>query len=275
MLGVTAQESNMWQAARSVVPGVTGNSLIGNYYGIKYSASGDQKDPWAINFAEADCGYGVTQVTDGMRVHGKEKEDEKPKTTVQQEAVALDYAANIAAGVNILADKWNDTRDDGLIINGGDPKYIENWLYALWAYNAGYHPQSTAGSNSGRWGVGWTNNPANPLWKENRSPFLETGARMTTRTPHIRRTGRTRRRSSAGPHARSPRCSLPVTSSPATERPGGTRTSHAPAPSRRSGSSATSRTTATSSRSTKVRPMTLARDRACCLVTRTPKTRCT
>ncbi|MCG0284077.1 GDSL-type esterase/lipase family protein [Streptomyces sp. PSAA01] len=175
MLGVTAQESNMWQAARTVVPGVTGNALIGNYYGIKYSASGDQKDPWAINFADADCGYGVTQVTDGMRMHGKEKDHEKPKTTVQQEAVALDYSANIAAGVNILIEKWNDTRADGLTINGGDPKYIENWFYALWAYNAGYYPKSTAGSNSGKWGVGWTNNPANPLWKANRPPFLEAG----------------------------------------------------------------------------------------------------
>ncbi|MFF1839867.1 NocE [Streptomyces sp. NPDC058231] len=173
MLGITAQESNMWQASRVVVPGATGNSLIGNFYGVKYSSDGQQNDPFAINFAEADCGYGVTQVTDGMRVHGKEKDGETPKTTTQQEAVALDYAANIAAGVNILIEKWNDTQADGLTINDGNPKFIENWFYALWAYNAGYYPKSTAGEHSGRWGVGWTNNPANPLWKENRTPFLE------------------------------------------------------------------------------------------------------
>ncbi|WP_327712821.1 SGNH/GDSL hydrolase family protein [Streptomyces sp. NBC_00464] len=171
MLGITAQESNMWQATRLAVPGVTANSLIGNFYGIKYSASGQQTDPWAINFAEADCGYGITQVTDGMRMHGKEKENEEPKTTQEQEAVALDYAANIAAGVNILVGKWNDTRKDGLIINDGHPKYIENWFYALWAYNSGYYPKSAP--KEGQWGVGWTNNPANPLWKENRTPFLE------------------------------------------------------------------------------------------------------
>lgn len=177
MLGITAQESNMWQATRFVVPGATGNSLIGNYYGVKYSADGNQSDPFAIDFKEADCGYGITQVTDGMRVHGKEKTDkngnkiEQPKTTVQQEAVALDYAANIAAGVNILIEKWNSTQKDGLIINDGSPKYIENWFYALWAYNAGYHPKSSP--ENGKWGVGWTNNPANPLWKENRTPFLE------------------------------------------------------------------------------------------------------
>ncbi|MFD5033535.1 hypothetical protein ACFWM0_24475 [Streptomyces sp. NPDC058405] len=171
MLGVTAQESNMWQATRLAVPGVTANSLIGNFYGIEYSSSGEQTDPGAINFAEAECGYGITQVTDGMRMHGKEKEGEQPKTTQQQEAVALDFAANIAAGVNILIEKWNDTRKDGPIINDGHPKYIENWLYALWAYNSGYYAKSSP--QNGKWGVGWTNNPANPLWKENRTPFLE------------------------------------------------------------------------------------------------------
>ncbi|WP_234323421.1 SGNH/GDSL hydrolase family protein [Streptomyces sp. NRRL F-2580] len=173
LLGITAQESNMWQATRYAVPGVTANSLIGNFYGVKYAANGTQTDPWAIDWADADCGYGITQVTDGMRVHGHEKDKETPKTTVQQEAVALDYAANIASGVNILIEKWNSTRRDGLVINDGHPKWIENWTYALWAYNAGYHAKSTAGENSGKWGVGWTNNPANPLWKANRTPFLE------------------------------------------------------------------------------------------------------
>ncbi|MEU5345657.1 NocE [Streptomyces sp. NPDC020766] len=175
MLGITAQESNMWQATRFAVPGVSANPLIGNFYGVKYSSDGSQNDPWAIDWSESDCGYGVTQVTDGMRLPGK---GQPTMTQTQQEAVALDYAANIAAGVNILIEKWNQTRGDGLVVNDGHPKYIENWFYALWAYNSGYYPKSTAGSTSGRWGVGWTNNPANPLWKENRTPFLEdaTGA---------------------------------------------------------------------------------------------------
>ncbi|MGK5637203.1 hypothetical protein ACSNOK_02630 [Streptomyces sp. URMC 126] len=176
MLGITAQESNMWQASRVVVPGVTGNPLIGNYYGVQYSPDGQQNDPWWINWSEADCGYGITQVTDGMRMHGKEKKDEKPLSTLQQEAVALDYTANIAAGVNILVEKWNATRADGLTVNNGDPKWLENWFFALWAYNSGYYPRAKAGDNGGLWGVGFTNNPANPLWKANRTPFLENGA---------------------------------------------------------------------------------------------------
>lgn len=170
LLGVTAQESNMWQAARTVVPGLTGNSLIGNYYGIKYAADGSQGDPWAINWASSDCGYGITQVTDGMRKASTALSNE------QKEGAALDYTANIAYGADILTSKWNETRKDGLTVNGGKPKYIENWFFALWAYNSGYHPKSAASSNGGKWGVGWTNNPANPLWKENRLPFLESAS---------------------------------------------------------------------------------------------------
>ncbi|WP_369261024.1 SGNH/GDSL hydrolase family protein [Streptomyces sp. R35] len=173
MLGVTAQESNMWQATRYAVPGVTANPLVGNFYGTVYSSDGTQTDPWAIDWTKSDCGYGVTQVTDGMRLPGHGQDT---LTTTQQEAVALDYAANIADGVNILVEKWNQTRADGIVINDGSPKYIENWFAALWSYNTGYHLRSDSGLNSGKWGLGWTNNPANPLWKENRTPFLEDAA---------------------------------------------------------------------------------------------------
>ncbi|MFD5299402.1 GDSL-type esterase/lipase family protein [Streptomyces mutabilis] len=175
-LGITAQESNMWQATRFAAPGTTANSLIGNYYGLVHDEHGQVDDPWAINWPAADCGYGITQVTDGMRLPGKpyqngEVRPSKPRA--YQEAVALDYTANVAAGVNILAEKWNQTRNAGLTVNNGDPKGIENWFFALWAYNSGFYPQSAAGENGGKWGVGWANNPANPTYKPNRTPFLE------------------------------------------------------------------------------------------------------
>ncbi|MEU7664480.1 golvesin C-terminal-like domain-containing protein [Streptomyces lincolnensis] len=173
LLGVTAQESNMWQATRFAVPGVSSNSLIGNYYGVDYSASGEQQDPWAIDWSDADCGYGITQATDGMRLAGKTKPGESAMSTLKQEAVALDYTANIAYGAQILSDKWNQTRKAGMKVNDGHPKWIENWFFALWAYNSGFY--DTADS-AGHWGVGWTNNPANPLWKANRLPFLENAA---------------------------------------------------------------------------------------------------
>ncbi|MGW0118624.1 golvesin C-terminal-like domain-containing protein [Streptomyces sp. NPDC003327] len=169
LLGVTAQESNMWQATRYAVPGTTSNSLIGNYYGVDYDPNGTQVDPWLINWADADCGYGITQATDGMRLPGH---GQPTKSVLQQEAIALDYTANIAAGAQILSEKWNQTYSAGMKVNDGHPKWIENWFFALWAYNSGFYPQSSADS-AGHWGVGWTNNPANPLWKANRLPFLE------------------------------------------------------------------------------------------------------
>lgn len=170
MLGVTAQESNMWQATRFAVPGVTANSLVGNYYGTQYTADGTQADPWRINFSEADCGYGITQATDGMRLGGKTKPGETALPPATQEAVALDYAANIAYGVTILSRKWNDLYGQEMMVNDGHPQYIENWFFALWAYNSGFYPAADSGGHKG---LGWTNNPANPLWKANRVPFLQ------------------------------------------------------------------------------------------------------
>ncbi|MFE3476532.1 hypothetical protein ACFXOI_33875 [Streptomyces bacillaris] len=167
LLGITAQESNMWQATRFAVPGVTANSLIGNYYGVDYAPDGEQLDPWRINWADADCGYGITQVTDGMRLPGHGQPTLSP---LAQEAVALDYTANIAAGAQILSKKWNETHAAGMTVNGGHPQWIENWFFALWAYNSGFYPSADSGGHSG---VGWTNNPANPLWKANRVPFLQ------------------------------------------------------------------------------------------------------
>ncbi|NUO61655.1 MAG: hypothetical protein HOV78_33765 [Hamadaea sp.] len=163
LLGVAMQESNLWQASRYAMPGVTGNPIIGNYYGIDIY-NGYEGDDWDINMADADCGYGVMQVTDGMRIG--------QRTSEQQHAIALDYASNIAAGLQILVQKWNQTYSAGLRINNGNPVNIENWFYAVWAYNSGFYPQADASKNNGAWGVGWHNNPANPKYDPQREPFL-------------------------------------------------------------------------------------------------------
>ncbi|WP_295785963.1 GDSL-type esterase/lipase family protein [uncultured Microbacterium sp.] len=162
MLGILAQESNFWQASRYTVPGVTGNPLVGNYYGTdRGSANADAW--WKVDFNSTDCGYGIAQVTDLMRV------GEMPYQ--QQRAIALDFEANIARGLQILSEKWNQTRSAGMTINNGDPQHIENWFYALWAYNTGFHPKPSSGS--GPWGVGWSNNPVNPIYPSARKPFLQ------------------------------------------------------------------------------------------------------
>ncbi len=168
-LGITAQESNMWQATGAAMPGVTANPLIGNFYG-RAIYDGNKGDDWDIHWDQADCGYGVMQMTDGMRLAGREKPGETALPYDTQRAVALDFAANIAAGVRLLGQKWNEVHRSGMKINGGDPKHVDNWFYAVWAYNSGFYPDKRDGSP---WGLGWLNNPANPRYKPDRAPFLE------------------------------------------------------------------------------------------------------
>ncbi|WP_328942740.1 GDSL-type esterase/lipase family protein [Streptomyces sp. NBC_00250] len=168
MLGITAQESNMWQASRVAVPGVTSNPLIGNYYGRRLYNRED-RDDWDIHWDEADCGYGVTQMTDGMRRAGHAKPGEVLLPYDTQRAVALDYTANISAGLQKLQEKWNETYRAGLKVNNADPSKLENWYFAIWSYNSGFY------GNKGccePWGVGWTNNPANPEYPSDRRPFM-------------------------------------------------------------------------------------------------------
>jgi putative cell wall-binding protein len=168
VLGVLSQESNLWQASAHTTPGVTGNPLIGSFYGNDRFAGEDTF--WDIDFADADCGYGVAQITDGMRLAGREGKHPRALPYAQQRAIALDYAANVAKAVQMLSEKWNQTRNAGLIINDGGSKYLENWFFAVWAYNTGFYPDARDGSP---WGVGWLNNPANPAWDPSRGPFLD------------------------------------------------------------------------------------------------------
>jgi len=167
LLGILAQESNLWQASKYTLPGVTGNPLVGIFYGNDVQAT--EGNLWSVDFTNADCGYGVGQITDGMRLAGRERVGETALPVAKQRAIALDYAANIAKALDMIADKWNQTKAGGLTINDGKPAYIENWFFAIWAYNSGYYPEQ---ANS-PWGVGWLNNPANPLWDQSRSAFLD------------------------------------------------------------------------------------------------------
>jgi len=161
MLGVLSQESNLLQASSRAAAGESSNFIQGGYYGNAGSVH-------TVNWAAADCGYGISQVTSGMA------KTDTTYTAEQQQAITVDYAANIAAGLQILQDKWNQLYDKGLLVNGGDPQYLENWWLALWAYNSGFNlPSST--DASAPWGLGWFNNPANGLYPADRTMFLSSG----------------------------------------------------------------------------------------------------
>ncbi|MEV8529808.1 hypothetical protein AB0451_37870 [Streptomyces sp. NPDC052000] len=147
LLGIMAQESNLWQAESGAIPGQMGNPLAATdgYYGHK----ADPNDPsayWKIRWENSDCGYGVGQVTDGMRLPEHKKDDGIILAPGVQKLVAVDYATNIAASMKILADKWNEVHQDGqkVTVNNDDPSLVENWFTAVWNYNLGFNPPSQA-----------------------------------------------------------------------------------------------------------------------------------
>lgn len=90
-----------------------------------------------------DGGYGVMQVTHGL--------GGLPATSVIQSALANNFIYNIAWGARILAGKWLSTPPIGM----GNPAVLEDWYYAVWAYNA--------------WG--WRNNPNNPAFTRTGTPI--------------------------------------------------------------------------------------------------------
>ena len=171
MNGVLAQENAYRHASRRALPGTGGNPTIGDYYGSLGTLD-------RIEYNDADCGYGAAQVTDGMRI------DQNTYSVNGKTKIAVDYAENIQVGLKILIGKWNQLYAAGITMNTADPQWVENWYTALWAYNSGVQPTAALGNStgctpsptctdgSGNWGLGWTNNPANPDYPQDRDLFL-------------------------------------------------------------------------------------------------------
>ncbi|MEV5958221.1 SGNH/GDSL hydrolase family protein [Streptomyces sp. NPDC051987] len=181
LLGILAQESNTLQASPHAPDAITGNVNQGGFYGNGY------------DWSTADCGYGVGQVTTGLQMStpaGTRVADGSSSYTTaqQQQAIATDYASNIAASLNLLIDKWNQLKTAGIVANDGGSQYIENWYFAVWAYNSGVQPGASLGNTTGctpgptctdgagNWGLGWANNPANPRFPADRGTFTNSAA---------------------------------------------------------------------------------------------------
>ncbi len=108
---------------------------------------------------EVSCDYGVMGIN---KIHF-------PDPAIDQYRVAAEPAYNIGTGARILIEKWN-LRD--VYIGNRDPHMVEDWYYAVWAYNS--------------WG--WKNNPNNNClptwfpgcggWKADRPPFDGTQLRL-------------------------------------------------------------------------------------------------
>jgi GDSL-like Lipase/Acylhydrolase family len=196
MLGVLAQESNLQQASRHVIQGQTSNPLTSfNWYGNW--VNGGRTNTGRVDWANADCGYGIAQVTTGMclskgRNHDPECAYHAALPFEQQLAIAVDYEANIAKGAQLLIGAFNQLWHDGIKPDGhtqsfgvsSNPRFIDNWYMAVWAYNSGLEPASAAlGNTTGctpgpsctdrnkDWGLGYADNPINPAYPPDRPTF--------------------------------------------------------------------------------------------------------
>ncbi|MDE2966190.1 MAG: transglycosylase SLT domain-containing protein [Chloroflexota bacterium] len=93
-----------------------------------------------------DCGYGIMQITSTIVNDGG-------LPSRYEALVGTHFAYNIAAGARILAEKWNE--DYFPVVGESDPRYVESWYFALWAYN----------------GWAWINHPGNPDYDPARRPY--------------------------------------------------------------------------------------------------------
>jgi hypothetical protein len=99
-----------------------------------------------------DCGHGITQVTSGMTAPQGENGNGSP----EQALIATHFAYNIARGAFVLADKWNDApekRPVAGIDTNAHPAIVENWYFAVWAYNGFTGP-----------GANKSNHPMDPIY---------------------------------------------------------------------------------------------------------------
>ncbi len=99
-----------------------------------------------------DCGHGIMQVTTGMTVPLGSNNQASPR----QASIATHFAYNIARGAQILGEKWNaapETRPIAGTDSQSDPQIVENWYFAVWAYNGFTGPGSSI-----------SNHPADPIF---------------------------------------------------------------------------------------------------------------
>jgi len=99
-----------------------------------------QADRGGAPLISFDCGYGVTQITyPGVPLDGKSWSMKypapEPLYSQVQVPIATSHVHNIAFGAKTLIAKWNHTpwilNEQGV----QDPRQVESWYYALWAYN--------------------------------------------------------------------------------------------------------------------------------------------
>jgi hypothetical protein len=73
------------------------------------------------------CAYGVMQILTDMDI------DSEP--TAKQQKTGTDFINNIAAAAQLLSIKWNFAPEYLPVVLPRNPRAIEDWYYAVWAYH--------------------------------------------------------------------------------------------------------------------------------------------
>ncbi len=99
---------------------------------------------------ESSCGAGMMQITTGM--------DDPDNGIFDPDKIMDDYVYGIGTGARFLGDKWEQLNH---YVGENNPHVVEDWYYAVWAYNS--------------WG--YVNNPTNNnLFSINRGEYLCDGS---------------------------------------------------------------------------------------------------
>ena len=116
----------------------------------------------------------------------------------------MDYQANIAAAADLLTYYWNTLAADNIVPTGPLPSlendpyysdYVNQWYMAIWAYNSGIEPGTAKygnttgcapswnctdnGGSGGNWGLGYADNPINPIYPPDRPNFGDSSPNTT------------------------------------------------------------------------------------------------
>lgn len=104
--------------------------------------------PADVPLLSYDFGYGTMQITSGMAGAFGDPIGSLPLPV--QDRIGGNYLYNIAYGAKILGNDFLSMPP----IDDRDPTNLEDWYYAVWAYN----------------GWGWVNNPNNPYFSRKGTP---------------------------------------------------------------------------------------------------------
>lgn len=123
------------ESTANVIPPSVYKSIAWNESGWANAANQVLYGQVGPTLVSGDCGYGIGQITSGMGHLGVPPAREPGVPSARQAAIGTDPLFNIAAGVQILADKWNGAPANRPIAGNGDPTALEDWYYAIWSYN--------------------------------------------------------------------------------------------------------------------------------------------